>query len=97
MGQYLLRGGFLIVDDFRGSGHENFRQQLKSIFPDRSLKFRAAVKSSSVLIFPSCFPPLCRTGAAVPGDEHDKAIDDGGHYNNDLSEYWEWSDILTCH
>src|SRR5438445_414024 len=38
MREYLLRGGFLIVDDFRGErALDNFRQQMKSVFPDRSL------------------------------------------------------------
>ena len=39
MAEYLLRGGFLIVDDFRGERElYNFRNQMKRVFPDRSLE-----------------------------------------------------------
>ncbi|MEJ2246437.1 MAG: DUF4159 domain-containing protein, partial [Acidobacteriota bacterium] len=39
MREYLLRGGFLIVDDFRGEGSLwNFEEQMKKVFPDRFLE-----------------------------------------------------------
>ena len=99
MGQYLLRGGFLIVDDFRGERDlENFRQQMKIVFPDRSLEeiprsheiFKCFYDISE--LFP--IPPYSR--ALVP--QYLGMSDDKGRlmmvvdYNNDLSEYWEWSD-----
>ena len=38
MREYLLRGGFLIVDDFRGeAAFANFEYQMKRVFPDRRL------------------------------------------------------------
>ncbi len=37
--EYLLRGGFLIVDDFRGENElNNFINQMRLVFPDRSLE-----------------------------------------------------------
>jgi hypothetical protein len=33
--QYLLNGGFLVVDDHWGSDKENWRQQMKRVFPER--------------------------------------------------------------
>jgi len=99
MGQYLLRGEFLIVDDFRGERDlENFKQQLKIVFPDRSLEeiprsheiFKCFYDISQ--LFP--IPPYSRS--LVP--QYLGMSDDKGRlmmvvdYNNDLSEYWEWSD-----
>jgi hypothetical protein len=37
--EYLLRGGFLIVDDFHGSQEwANFEREMKKVFPDRQIK-----------------------------------------------------------
>jgi hypothetical protein len=100
MSQYLMRGGFLIVDDFRGERElENFKQQLKIVFPDRSLEeiprtheiFKCFYDITNVFPAP---PPIYR--GAIPqylgmSDDHGRlmmVVD----YNNDLSEYWEWSD-----
>ena len=99
MGQYLLRGGFLIVDDFRGERDlENFRQQMKMVFPDRSLEevprthpIWTCFYDISTLFIP---PPYSRN--QIP--QYFGITDDKGrlmmivNYNNDISEYWEWSD-----
>jgi hypothetical protein len=38
MREYLLRGGFLVVDDFHGSQEwANFEQEMKKVFPDRPI------------------------------------------------------------
>ena len=98
MREYLLRGGFLIVDDFRGEGAlENFKQQMKLVFPDRSLEelerthaiFTCFYDISN--LFP--IPPYARN--LIP--QYLGVKDDKGRlmmvvdYNNDISEYWEWS------
>jgi hypothetical protein len=98
LNQYLLRGGFLIVDDFRGETElENFKRQMKMAFPDRSLEelprnhpiFTCFYDISS--LFP--IPPYNR--GLIP--QYLGMNDDTGRlmmvvdYNNDLSEYWEWS------
>jgi hypothetical protein len=36
--RYLLNGGFLMVDDFWGSDQQNWREQIKRVFPDREAK-----------------------------------------------------------
>jgi hypothetical protein len=98
MGEYLLRGGFLIVDDFRGDRDlDNFKRQLKKVFPDRSL---AEVPRTHPIwtcfyditkVFPQ--PPYARN--LLP--QYLGMSDDRGrlmmivNYNNDISEYWEWS------
>ena len=98
MREYLLRGGFLIVDDFRGERDlDNFKQQLKLVFPERSLE---EVERTNPIF--NCFydisnlfplPPYARQ--LVP--QYLGMKDDRGKlmmivdYNNDISEYWEWS------
>jgi len=99
MREYLLRGGFLIVDDFRGErGLDNFRQQMKSVFPDRSLEelprthpiWKSFYDVSNLL--PE--PPYAKN--LVP--QYFGMSDYNGRlimvvdYNTDISEYWEWSD-----
>ncbi len=97
MREYLLRGGFLIVDDFRGDRDlENFKQQMKLVFPDRSLEELERTHA----IF-NCFYDISNL---FPIPFYDRRIpqylgmkDDKGRlmmvvdYNNDISEYWEWS------
>ncbi len=100
MAEYLLRGGFLIVDDFRGfRALENFRYQMKKVFPDRSLEelprtheiWRSFYDISDLKIRPPSF-----YGYLMP--QYFGISDDEGrlmmvvNYDNDISEYWEWSD-----
>lgn len=99
MAEYLLRGGFLIVDDFRWDrALENFKRNMKMVFPDRSLE--EVPRTDPIW---NCFydisklfpiPPYSRW--LVP--QYLGMRDDKGRlmmivdYNNDISEYWEWSD-----
>ena len=101
MAEYLLRGGFLIVDDFRGPGAlQNFIYQLKKVFPDRSLEelprtheiWKCFYDISDLKIEP---PPIYSRYRFVP--QYYGMSDDAErlmmvvNYNNDISEYWEWS------
>ena len=101
MAEYLLRGGFLIVDDFRGdSDLENFRRQMKLVFPDRALEelprthpiWTCFYDISKLFIEP---PPIYSRWYRP---QYFGISDDKGRlmmvvdYNNDISEYWEWSD-----
>lgn len=104
MGEYLLRGGFLIVDDFRGEqAFYNFREQMRMVFPDRVLEelprthpiFNCFYDISNV--FPPPPPVYSRyERSLIP--QYFGMSDDRGRlmmvvdYNNDLSDYWEWSD-----
>jgi hypothetical protein len=98
MAEYLLRGGFLIVDDFRGEYElENFRNQMKRVFPDRSLE--ELPRTNQIW---TCFYDISHV---FPEPPYAKMLqprylgmsDDSGRlmlvadYNNDISEYWEWS------
>ena len=98
MAEYLLRGGFLIVDDFRGEREwRNFRYQMRRVFPDRSLE--ELPRNHPIW---TCFydisdlaiePPYSRFftpqyfGISDDNDRLMMVVD----YNNDISEYWEWS------
>lgn len=101
MAEYLLRGGFLIVDDFRGERHlSNFRYQMKRVFPDRTLEelprthpiWTSFFDISSLSLVP---PPIY---SRFDKPRYYGMSDDAGrlmmvvNYNNDLSDYWEWSD-----
>jgi hypothetical protein len=98
MAEYLLRGGFLIVDDFRGDRElRNFRYQMKRVFPDRSLEELPRTHPIWTCFYDisdlAIEPPY--SGFLVP--QYFGMSDDTGRlmmvvdYNNDISEYWEWS------
>jgi hypothetical protein len=98
MAEYLLRGGFLIVDDFRGEREfRNFQQQLKQVFPDRSLE--ELPRTHPIW---SCFYDISKLMIEPPyaqylTPQYFGMNDDNGRlmmvvdYNNDISDYWEWS------
>ena len=98
MREYLLRGGFLIVDDFRGYRElDNFIYELRTVFPDRNLEELPPTHP----IF-TCFYDLTNIPIQPPYQRNMRPQyfgmnDDNGRlmmvvdYNNDISEYWEWS------
>jgi hypothetical protein len=98
MAEYLLRGGFLIVDDFRGERElMNFREQMKRVFPDRSLE--PLPRTHPIW---TCFYDISKLEIEPPYSrnfipQYFGMSDDNGRlmmvvdYNNDISEYWEWS------
>jgi hypothetical protein len=101
MAEYLLRGGFLVVDDFRGPREfYNFQNQMKLVFPNRALEelprtheiWKCFYDISKLEIPP---PPIY---SRFDKPQYFGISDDNGRlmmvvdYNNDISEYWEWSD-----
>ena len=99
MAEYLLRGGFLIVDDFRGERElGNFRSQMKQVFPDRPLE--ELPRTHPIW---TCFYDISDLSIEPPYSQFLRPqylgmSDDNGRlmmvvdYNNDISDYWEWSD-----
>jgi len=96
--QYLERGGFIMVDDFRGQRHlSNLIYQMKKVFPNRSIiplqithpLFNSFYAIDTLDMAPPYGPgPVEFLGME---DDHGRlmmVID----YNNDLSEFWEWLD-----
>jgi hypothetical protein len=95
---YLDRGGFVMVDDFRGPWHlENLRREIHKLYPDRDL-VPLTVKHP---IFNSFYqidslemrPPYGRGPVEFLGLEDKRGrLQMVVDYNNDLSEVWEWLD-----
>jgi hypothetical protein len=97
---YLLKGGFIIFDDFRGNDWINFEAQIRRILPDARIVDLALPHP----IFHSFFDvatldfrqyydrgtPYFR-GVYLDNDP-DKRLLMVINYNNDVGEYWEWSD-----
>ena len=97
---YLLKGGFIIFDDFRGNDWTNFEAQMKRVLPD----VRMVELELSHPIFHSFFDiatlefqqyydrgtPLF-IGAYLDNDPNKRLLFIA-NYNNDVGEYWEFSD-----
>lgn len=98
---FLHKGGFLIVDDFVGYQWNNFEQAMRRVLPGA----RLVTLDPSHAVFDSFFRVDVRTfhhpyfrgfPATVLGvfEDNDprKRLMMVVNYNQDLSEYWEWSD-----
>ena len=98
MREYCLRGGFLLVDDFRGEAEmAEFRRNLQRAFPEFPMK----KLDLSHPIFNCFFSIKTLEIAPMYGyyapefygleDEHGRlfAVID---YNYDMSDWWQWSD-----
>ena len=101
LGQYLQKGGFLIVDDFRGNWDlANFEFHMNRAIPGATL----VQLDKTHEIFDSFFrvdpyalePPY---GAQFPtyygiyeDNDRDKRLLAIVNYDNDIAEYWEYSD-----
>lgn len=96
--EYLNRGGFVMVDDFRGPrDFENFLVQMKKVFPDRDL----IPLDISHPIFNSFYdfesldvvPPYGDEAVRFFGLEDKRGnLQMVVNHNDDLGEYWEWLD-----
>jgi hypothetical protein len=96
---YLMKGGFVIFDDFEAEQWHNFEAQMRQALPDH----RAIPIDISHPIFHCFFEmkdiyfphPLVRVTPEYFAYFEDN--DPSGrmlgivNYNNDLAEYWEWS------
>jgi hypothetical protein len=107
--EYLDRGGFLFIDDFRGKPgmmeeFENFLVQLKRIYPDRELRPIDPNHKIFHMFFDTdprnMLPPYTRPNS---GDVQFFALSDEKervqimvHFNNDAGEYWQTLDVGTC-
>ncbi len=96
--EYLDRGGFIMVDDFRGGrDFQNLRFQLKKLYPDRELvplDITNEIFHTFYDIDSLQYPPPY----GYEPIEFWALTDEKGNvqmvvnYNNDLSEMWEWLD-----
>jgi hypothetical protein len=97
---YLLKGGFLIVDDFVDNQWYNFEEQMRRVLPQG----RLVKLDVSHPIFDSFFhietlefahpnwgQPAEFWGIFEDNDPN-KRLMVVVNYNNDIGDYWEWSD-----
>ena len=97
--QYLLKGGFLIVDDFEAEQWHNFAAQMRRALPE----YEPIEIDGTHPIFDSFFyvpnpyvaHPLVRVTPEFYGYFEDtdpkKRMLAMVNFNSDLAEYWEWS------
>ena len=100
LGAYLQKGGFMIFDDFRGNDWTNFETQMRRVLPD----VRMVELDVSHPIFHAFFDiatlefkqfydrdkPLFI--GAFQDNDPTKRLLFIANYNNDVGEYWEFSD-----
>jgi hypothetical protein len=101
---YLLNGGFVIFDDFRGQDWDNLQYQMKVVLPEANW----VQLDGTALVFHSFFeidhpetlaPPPIYGGQFVPSywglfenNDPRRRLMAIANVNNDISEYWEFSD-----
>jgi len=99
MREYLLRGGFLLVDDFRGQREmQNFEYYFKRAFPEPEYKMKPLDVTHPIF---NCFFTIKSLDVHAPygrfRPEFLGVEDKNGrlmmivNYNNDVSDYWQWS------
>jgi Domain of unknown function (DUF4159) len=97
---YLAKGGFLIFDDFRGQHWLNFEAQMRKVMPTQRLVVidpAHPVFHAFYEIDPAAFVPPYGGEAPVfygifEDNDPAKRLQVVANYNNDLGEYWEFSD-----
>lgn len=100
--EYLLKGGFLIADDFRGGDWFNFEEQMALALPelqpvqltleDRVFDsfFRIESLEFAAPTFEQFQPEYW--GYYENNDRENGRLMVIANYNNDIGDYWEWSD-----
>ena len=98
---YLSKGGFMILDDFRGRDWSNVELQVSRMFPEGRWVdldathpiFHSFFEINSLDIVPQAYDagrPMFR--ALFEDNDPNKRIMIIAAYNTDMSEFWEWSD-----
>ncbi|MEJ2504403.1 MAG: DUF4159 domain-containing protein [Gemmatimonadota bacterium] len=107
--EYLLAGGFLVVDDFWGTYEwASFERNIRKVFPDRPIVelprdhevFRTFYRIDEIVQVPAVNNIYGRTWERDGRVPHVRGIfgDDGRllvaiNWNTDLGDAWEWADI----
>ena len=96
---YLLKGGFIIIDDFRQQHWFNLQDQMKRVLPDAQwllVEPGSAVWDSffrideNDLVQPGIYgPPVAYWGIFEDNDPSKRLLVIANH-NNDVAEYWEF-------
>lgn len=102
LGDYLRKGGFLVVDDFRGDSElANLQAQLERVLPEGQMVpldetheiFDAFFRIDPHEVVPPYgdLPPLWY--GIYEGNDPNGRLQVIINYNNDMAEYWEYSDF----
>jgi hypothetical protein len=98
---YLLKGGFLIVDDFRAYHWYNFEAQMRRVLPEARFVdldgsdpiFHSFFEINRLDEIPNYYDPGRPIFRGIYEDnDPKKRLMVIINYNTDISEYWEWSD-----
>ena len=97
---YLLKGGFIIFDDFARNDWENFTQQMKRAFPDlhpirltpEDRVFDSFYRITSLDYTHPYYGLPSEFWGLYENNDRTQRLMAIINYNNDVSEYWEWSD-----
>jgi uncharacterized protein DUF4159 len=97
---YLLKGGFIIFDDFARNDWDNFTQQIKRAFPDlhpmrltpQDRVFDSFFHVTSLEYTHPYYGLPSEFWGLYENNDRSQRLLAVINYNNDVSEYWEWSD-----
>jgi Domain of unknown function (DUF4159) len=98
---YLLKGGFIIFDDFAANQWFNFERQLRRVLPDAQLVrldkshpiFDTFYRIESLEYNHPYFNVPSEFYGVFENNDPSRRLLTIVNYNNDISEYWEWSDM----
>ena len=98
---YLLKGGFIIIDDFRQQHWFNLQDQMKRVLPDAQwlpVQPGNAVWDSffrideNDLAQPGIYGPPVQYLGIFEDNDPNKRLMVIANYNNDVGDAWQWSD-----
>jgi hypothetical protein len=98
---YLLKGGFMIIDDFRQQHWYNLQDQMKRVLPDAQwlpVQPGSAVWDSffrideNDLVQPGIYGPPVQYLGIFEDNDPNKRLMVIANYNNDVGDAWQWSD-----
>ena len=98
---YLLKGGFMIIDDFRQQHWFNLQDQMKRVLPDAQwlpVQPGSAVWDSFFRVDeedlqrPGIYGPPIQHLGIFENNDPTKRLMVIANYNNDVGDAWQWSD-----
>ncbi|HEV7993696.1 MAG TPA: DUF4159 domain-containing protein [Gemmatimonadaceae bacterium] len=100
MRNYLLKGGFIVFDDFARYDWDNFLEQMKRVFPELhplpltpdDRIFDSFYHIASLDYTHPYYGVKAEFWGLYENNDRNGRLMAVINYNNDVSEYWEWSD-----
>jgi hypothetical protein len=97
---WLLKGGFLIVDDFAGNHWFNFEEKIRIVLPEARLVrldvshpiFDSFFRIESLELAHPYYGVMSEFWGIYEDNDPAQRLMVIVNYNNDIAEYWEWSD-----